>query len=145
MQPAAYAILPRLNAVTKPIVFSDAAGLAAYIERRRGGQGLELVEIEDLHHQWRMEGGGQGVDAPEGARDRGVQVWTTDLGNNRDRCLGWAWLNGGGMEVLRDALRRAAERPAHGVRPRGLGAMGDSSALRSREARARVLGQGAAA
>lgn len=144
MQPAPYALLRRLNAVTKPIIFPDANALAAYIERLRGGQGLELVEIEDLHFLWRAEGGGQGVDAPE-VRDIGIQVWTTDLGNNRDRCLGWAWLNGGGMEVLRAAMRRAADRPAHGVRSLGQGGTADSSARRSRDARSRLLGLGAVA
>lgn len=116
MQPAAYALLPRLDAVTKPIVFADVAALAAHVERHRQGQGLELVEIDDLHHRWRAEGGGQGVEAPDAARDRGVQIWTTDLGNNRDRCLGWAWLDGGGMETLRAALHGVVTRRAHALR-----------------------------
>lgn len=112
MQPAPFAILPRIDATTRPIVFADLAGLAAHIQRARHGQGLDLVEIEDLHHQWRAEGGGQGVDAPEGVPDRGVQVWTLDLGNNRDRLIGFAWLNGGGLERLRDAIRKAEKTPS---------------------------------
>lgn len=138
MKPAPFALLPRMDAVTKPLVFPDLDALAAHIERQRGGQGLELVEVEDMHHQWRSEGGGQGIDAPD-ARDRGVQVWTLDLGQNRDRCLGWAWLNGGGLETLRDGLRRAGQRPTPRPVSHG-GLMADSSALHSRLARQRVLG-----
>jgi hypothetical protein len=142
MQPAPFALLPRIDAVTRPIVFADLNALAAHIERGRGQQGLELVEVEDLHFLWRAEGGGRGVDAPPPGSDRGVQVWTRLIDGGRDRCLGWAWLNGGGLETLQAALRRAGAKAAE---PRSLalstrGVIADGSALRSRLARSRILG-----
>lgn len=141
MKPAPFALLPRMDAVTRPIVFADLPAMASHIERGRCGQGLELVEIADLHHQWRAEGGGEGVDAPEGVTDRGVQIWTTDLSGGRDRCIGWAWLNGGGMERLRDALRQASAAPRTRGSDTAGGLIADSSALRSRMARAAILNQ----
>lgn len=132
MSPAAYALLPRLDAVTRPIVFPDIQALAAHIERRRQGQALELVEVEDLHHRWHLEGGGVGVDLPLAA-DRGVQIWTLDMSNGRDRCIGWAWLNGGGLERLREALRGAQSRHSiAAARP------DDGSPLGARRAYARL-------
>lgn len=137
MQPAAFAILPRLDATTKPIVFHDVDALAAHVERSRGGQGLEMTEIEDIHFLWRANGGGEGVDAPPENRDRGVQIWTTLIDGSRDRCLGWAWLNGSGLEVLTAALRRAGQAAV----ARTVGTL-DGSSLRCREAYARLSAQG---
>jgi hypothetical protein len=108
MTPAPYALLKRLDERTRPTVFVNLAALAAHIERQRHGQSLELVEVEDLHFLWRNAGGGAGIDAPE--RDLGVQIWTRLLDGSRDRCLGWAWLNGAGLEVLQQALMSAAQR-----------------------------------
>ncbi|MBJ7446820.1 MAG: hypothetical protein JHC81_04735 [Brevundimonas sp.] len=139
MQSAPFAILPRLDAVTKPIVFPDANALAAYIERSRGGQGLDMTEVEDLHFLWRAEGGGADVDPPAENRDRGVQVWTTMLDGSRDRCLGWAWLNGGGLEVLKAALRRASMTATSRT---ASGPIGDSSPLQARRAYARLRANG---
>lgn len=137
MPPAAFALLPRLDAVTKPIVFTDAAALAGHIERARGGQGLDMTEIEDIHFLWRANGGGEGVDAPPEDRDRGVQIWTTLIDGSRDRCLGWAWLNGGGLEVLTAALRRAGQAAV----ARSVGVL-DGSSLRCRQAYARLSASG---
>ncbi len=138
MTPAPYALLTRLDERTRPTIFPSLAGLAAHIERQRHGQELELVEVEDLHFLWRAAGGAQGIDAPE--RDLGVQVWTRLLDGGRDRCLGWAWLNGSGLEVLQQALYSAgqrAERPAPQNRP--------SDTLRARMARRQLIAQRGAA
>lgn len=143
MQPAPFALLPRLDAVTRPIVFQDLDTLAGHVERTRHGQGLDLVEVEDLHFQWRAAGGGKDIDPP--ARDRGVQIWTTDLGNNRDRCLGWAWLNGKGLEALMVALRRAGARAEHrkAEPPSHMDLQADSSPWRTRQARPSIVPEAA--
>lgn len=138
MTPAPYALLTRLDDRTRPIVFPHLQALADRIERERHGQQLELVEVEDLHFLWRAAGGAKGIDAPE--RDLGVQVWTRLLDGSRDRCLGWAWLNGSGLEVLQQALLRAgqrAERTIHQNRP--------SDTLRARMARRQLITQQGAA
>lgn len=138
MTPAPYALLTRLDDRTRPIVFPNLQALAGRLERARHGQQLELVEVEDLHFLWRTAGGAQGIDAPE--RDLGVQVWTRLLDGSRDRCLGWAWLNGSGLEVLQQALLRAgqrAERAIHQNRP--------SDTLRARLARRQLITQQGAA
>lgn len=138
MTPAPYALLTRLDDRTRPIVFPHLKALADRLERERHGQQLELVEVEDLHFLWRNAGGAEGIDAPE--RDLGVQVWTLMADGGRDRCLGWAWLNGAGLENLRSALHRAgqrAERPAPQNRP--------SDTLRARMARAALSAQRGAA
>lgn len=134
MQPAPFALLERLDKTTRPTVFPDLDALAAHVQRRRNGQGLDMQEIEDLHNQWRIEGGGvvNGVeiDPPEGIRDRGVQIWTTMIDGGRDRCLGFAWLNGGGLEELKAALRRAETKAARQESRKAL--LGDSSPLQVR-------------
>ena len=138
MTPAPYALLTRLDERTRPVVFPNLHALADRLERDRRGQQLELVEVEDLHFLWRTVGGARGIDAPE--RDLGVQVWTRLRDGSRDCCLGWAWLNGSGLEILRQALLRAsqrAERTTHQNRP--------SDTLRARMARRRLISrQGAA-
>lgn len=144
MQPAPFALLERLDKTTRPVVFRDLDALAAHIHRARHGQGLDMQEIEDLHHQWRIEGGGVvngvEVDPPEDVRDRGVQVWTTMIDGGRDRCLGFAWLNGGGLEQLKAALRRADARADQQARRRAL--LSDASQLESRRAYARLNAAG---
>lgn len=144
MQPAPFALLERLDKTTRPAVFPDLDALAAHVQRARNGQGLDMQEIEDLHHQWRVEGGGVingvEVDMPEGVRDRGVQVWTTLIDGGRDRCLGFAWLNGGGLEELKAALRRAETKAARQARQRSL--LGDSSPLEARRAYDRLRDAG---
>lgn len=138
MTPAPYALLTRLDERTRPIVFPTLQALADRLERERHGQQLELVEVEDLHFLWRTAGGARDIDAPE--RDLGVQVWTRLLDGSRDRCLGWAWLNGSGLEVLQQALLRAgqrAERTVHQNRP--------SDTLRARMARRQLITQQGAA
>lgn len=100
-----FAFAPRLDAVTKPRVFPSLGRLADHIERRRHGQALELVDVEDIEIPGRA------------GLYRGVQVFTLLLDNGRDRCLGYAWLGGHGRERLEPALRearRGAARRSHG-------------------------------
>jgi len=132
MTPAPYALLTRLDERTRPIVFPHLNALADRLERERHGQSLELVEVEDLHFLWRAAGGGQGIDAHE--RDLGVQVWTRLLDGSRDRCLGWAWFSGDGLEVLQHALLRAAQRTERDIHQNRT-----SDTRRAREARRAVL------
>lgn len=89
-----FALLPTFAPGMKPVVFPDLDALARKIQRDRGLAGLDMTEIEDLEFHGR----------PDAAR--GVQIWTTDASNSRDRFLGYAWLDGGGLEVLMSALRR---------------------------------------
>jgi len=89
-----FALIPSDSPHAKPRAFPDIDGLARCVQRERGLDGLDLVEIEDLEFQ----------GSP--ARCRGVQIWTTDAGNDRDRMLGYAWLDGRGMDALMAALRR---------------------------------------
>ncbi|MCA0366776.1 MAG: hypothetical protein LCH57_01760 [Proteobacteria bacterium] len=78
----------------KPRVFPDIDHLARHVQRARGEQGLELVDIEDL------ECAGDKVDRP------GVSIFATDCDGGRDRLIGHAWLSGWGVEHLKAALRR---------------------------------------
>ncbi|VDC51410.1 hypothetical protein [Brevundimonas mediterranea] len=96
---ADYALLPRIDTVTKPRVFPSLDALAASIERQRQGQSLFLEEVQDLQ--------------PLGAADqvRAVKVWTTDCDGRQDRMIGFAYLKGAGRELLEWALR-LARRPA---------------------------------
>lgn len=104
-----YAFLTRVDAVAKPTVVASVDRLADLIEGQRRGQAIHLEEIEDLHERRRMAVG-DSPPAPEGRRDRGVQIWTLLLDGSRDRSLGFAWLNGGGREELQQALTRAGLR-----------------------------------
>ena len=88
-----YALLTA-NPHAKPVVFSDIDALARHIQRERGLQSLELVDVEDLE--------------VEGSADvrPGVTVYALDAGHDRDRLIGHAWLDGRGQDHLRAALRR---------------------------------------
>lgn len=112
-----FAFLTRVDAVAKPTVVSSLDRLAEIIEGRRHGQTIHLEEIEDLHERRRMAVGDSPA-APDGLRDRGVQIWTLLLDGSRDRSLGFAWLKGGGREELQQALTRIALRK--GGRPHPL-------------------------
>lgn len=94
--PARFALLPRFDATVKPIVFPDLNSLARRIQRERGEQAIDLIEVGDLQFHGRPD-----------ART-GVQVFTLDDTGGRDRFIGYAWLDNGGMETLRSALRRNA-------------------------------------
>ena len=89
-----HALLPGLEPGVKPIAFADLDGLARHIQRARGRDGLAMEEIADLELPARSE------------PTRAVKVWATDAGGHDDRFLGYAWLDGGGMETLKSALRR---------------------------------------
>jgi hypothetical protein len=82
------------NPADKPKAFPDLEALARHIQRERGLQALELVEIEDLE-----------IDGDTQNR-RAVSVFALDAGNDRDRLIGHAYLDGKGRDVLQAALRR---------------------------------------
>lgn len=90
-----YALLPRLDATTKPYGFTALADLANHIERQRGDQSLQIEDVETLEFR----------DVP-GLHD-GVEIWTLDLDGSRDRLIGYAWLSGKGRDVLQPALYAA--------------------------------------
>lgn len=82
------------NPADKPKAFPDLEALARHIQRERGLRALELVEIEDLE-----------IDGDTQNR-RAVSVFALDAGNDRDRLIGHAYLDGKGRDVLQAALRR---------------------------------------
>nr|WP_314123319.1 hypothetical protein [uncultured Brevundimonas sp.] len=82
------------NPADKPKAFPDLEALARHIQRERGLQALELVEVEDLE-----------IDGDVQNR-RAVSVFALDAGNDRDRLIGHAYLDGKGRDVLQAALRR---------------------------------------
>jgi hypothetical protein len=82
------------NPADKPKAFPDLEALARHIQRERGLQALELVEIEDLE-----------IDGDTQNR-RAVSVFALDAGNDRDRLIGHAYLDDKGRDVLQAALRR---------------------------------------
>lgn len=110
-----YAFLTRIDAVAKPTIVGSLDRLAQLIEARRHGQAIMLEEVGDLHARRRMATGDSPA-APEGLRDRGVQIWTQLLDGGRDRSIGFAWLKGGGIEELQQALTKIGLRK--GVDPR---------------------------
>lgn len=91
--PVRFAILTA-NPADKPKAFPDLEALARHIQRERGLQALELVEVEDLE-----------IDGDTQNR-RAVSVFALDAGNDRDRLIGHAYLDGKGRDVLQAALRR---------------------------------------
>src|SRR5690606_4640795 len=93
-----YALLPSLNAGAQIKAFPDLNALARAIHRERASAPLDLNEVEDMEIAGRAEA------------TRGVEIWTLTERNHRDRFLGFAFLNDGGLETLRAALRR--NRPA---------------------------------
>jgi hypothetical protein len=82
------------NPADKPKAFPDLDALARHIQRERGLQALELVEVEDLEIE----------NAPDALR--AISVFALDAGNDRDRLIGHAYLDGQRREVLQAALRR---------------------------------------
>lgn len=99
-----YALLPSLNAGAQIKAFPDLNALARAIHRARGAAPLDLNEVEDMEIAGRAQA------------TRGVEIWTMNEGNDRDRFLGFAFLDDGGLETLRAALRRnrpAADQAAH--------------------------------
>lgn len=94
-----FALIRRLDPVTKPIVFSDIDQLARSIQRRRGRCSIEMIDHEDLQ----LEGRAGSTPA--------VAVWTLDAGNDREALIGFAYLDGRGQDALRAALSRNAAIP----------------------------------
>ena len=90
-----FALLTKLDPLTKPVAFPDIDALARRIQRDRGLQGLDMEAVEDLELAGRPE--------PTPA----IKVWTTDVDARRDRFLGYAWIDGrSDLEVLKAAIRR---------------------------------------
>lgn len=89
-----FALLPSLNTHEQIKGFTDLNALARHIQRERGLQGLDLTEVEDMEI----------ANRPEATK--GVEVWTLNDGNDRDRFLGFAFLDNHGLEALQAALRR---------------------------------------
>lgn len=89
-----FALLPSLNTREQIKGFPDLNALARHIQRERGLQGLELTEVEDMEI----------ANRPEATK--GVEVWTLNDGNDRDRFIGFAFLDNHGLETLQAALRR---------------------------------------
>ena len=89
-----FALLPGLNTREQIKGFTDLNALARHIQRERGLQGLDLTEVEDMEI----------ANRPEATK--GVEVWTLNDGNDRDRFLGFAFLDNHGLETLQVALRR---------------------------------------
>ena len=88
-----YAFLPRIDAVTQPVACPDLMALARHIERKRGGQNLQLIDVDDIEYAGRTYGG--------------VKVMLLDMANDPECCLGFAYLRGSGRAVLDPALRTA--------------------------------------
>jgi len=87
----------------KPMAFHDISALARHLHRRRGQAGLQL---QDAALQVSVSQGGWTFE-----RVQGVSVWTLDpVTQDRDRYLGWAWVNGASRITLEAALQ--AEQPA---------------------------------
>jgi len=93
-----FALLPSLNAGAQIRAFPDLNALARAIHRARGKAPLDMDEVEDMEIAGRAEA------------TRGVEIWTMNHGNDRDRFIGYAFLDNAGLDVLRAALRR--NRPA---------------------------------
>lgn len=89
-----FALLPGLNTREQIKAFPDLNALARHIQRERGEQGLDLNEVEDMEIADRADA------------TRGVEVWTLNDGNDRDRFIGYAYLDDQALETLRSALRR---------------------------------------
>jgi len=95
-----YALIREPTRTTcKPVVYGSSADLAKAIHRERGDQGIELVEAP---LKMRFE--------PE-ARS-GVSVFLRSEDGARTRLIGWAYLDGGGRDALRDVLFAAEPSPA---------------------------------
>lgn len=92
---AQFALAPRLDGITKPVVFDSLPALAKAIERRRESRPVQLEEVEDLEF------------AGSPALHRGVKITTLDMGGEPDALIGFAWLNERGREVLEPAMRDA--------------------------------------
>lgn len=93
---ARFALMTDLQPSTRPIVFPDLDGLCRAIHRRRGAAGLELVDV--TLNGWR--------DQPRAA----VQIWRRDDLGQRERQLGFAWLDGRDRRALEAALYRQQPR-----------------------------------
>lgn len=93
MPAARFALFRDLEPTTKPMVFDTLRDLALHIERRRDGRPLDLEDVEGVEFR--------------GSPDLhlAVRVWTLDMANDRDACLGYAWLDDRGRETLDPALR----------------------------------------
>ena len=88
-----YALFRKLDGFAKPTAAPDLHALARMIERERGEQAIQLVEIEDFEF------------AGDRLMHTAVEVWTLDMAGDRDNRIGVAWLNEDGRDRLEPALR----------------------------------------
>lgn len=105
-----FAFIERLDAVTKPRVFQSLDALAGWIEARRHGQAIQLIDVEDLRFQWRAAAGRPADPADHPGRtgpDRGVRIDALLLDGGTDRVMGFAWLDGRDRTALEPAIDRA--------------------------------------
>ncbi|MET4683714.1 hypothetical protein [Brevundimonas faecalis] len=85
--------LLRADPQAKPLAFPDIDALARHIQRERGSQGIEMVDVQDLL-----------FDGDTDMRE-GVSVYALDMGGDRDRLIGHCWLDGRTQDALRAAIR----------------------------------------
>lgn len=88
-----YALFRKLDGFAKPVAYADLPALCRAIERERGERAIQLVEIEDFEFQH------------DDRLHTAVEVWSLDMGGDRDARIGVAWLNERGRETLEPALR----------------------------------------
>lgn len=86
--------LLRADPQAKPLAFPDLNALARHVQRERGRQSIELVDIEDL------------MFAGDADMRAGVSVYALDMGGDRDRLIGHCWIDGLSQDALRRALGR---------------------------------------
>lgn len=89
-----FALFERIDPAAKPIAYLDLDSLARAIQRRRDLRAIDMVEEPDLELE--------GRPGPTPA----VAVWAQDAGGDRERLIGYAYLDGRGMDALQAALRR---------------------------------------
>lgn len=98
------------NPLAKPVAYQALGDLARAIHVDRAGAAIELQDAVPL----RIRDWGEVL---------GVAVWTLGEGGDRQRYIGWAWLDGGGRRQLEVALQaRHSVAPTIGAAGRILGA-----------------------
>lgn len=98
--PARFAFATRLNAFTKPYVFPDGAALARSIHRRRDGQTIQVIGVDDLRA---YPNTGLARVLP---RDRACPGARVLLQHDGDAVatLGWVWADGANAARIRTLI-----------------------------------------
>ncbi|WP_292052070.1 MULTISPECIES: hypothetical protein [unclassified Brevundimonas] len=89
-----FALLPSLAPGARATVFATLEAMESSIHRRRDGQAIELSEIEDVETTHRSD------------ISRVIEIWALDVGNDRDRLIGFAYLAEKGRAALEAALHK---------------------------------------